>query len=266
MDAVTDRPAFGAHLRVLRRSKGLSMRALTDLIGLSAHSNLADYECGRRLPPRDVVEACERALGVPDRELVRLWEAALRERSERDSGASAVARSQPDGRPAERVAPARANRSRAWVLLPAVAVAALLAGWALRSVGAPWSHNQDRVINGVSSCDTTARIVDSATMTTEPRPGRPPVTVGTVSLRFSPSCGLGWTRFVPAQSVPSGAAEVELSVHRVDDGAVTTLRLPQVVGAESDPLLTVLGCVYAQASVDFVDGTVATARTTCRTS
>src|SRR5215471_13870557 len=70
---------------MLRLSKGLSMRALTRLIGLSAHSNLADYECGRRLPPRDVLEACERVLGVDDRELFRLWQDALRERSERDS-------------------------------------------------------------------------------------------------------------------------------------------------------------------------------------
>jgi hypothetical protein len=129
----------------------------------------------------------------------------------------------------------------------------------------PWTHTQVRVVDGVSSCDTTARIVDSAVVTTTPRPGRAAVTVGTVSLRFSPSCGLGWTRFVPAQPVTPGAHDVELSVHRVDDGAVTTLRLPQVVGAESDPLLTVPGCVYAQASVEFDDGTVATARTSCRT-
>jgi transcriptional regulator with XRE-family HTH domain len=80
--------AYGARLRMLRRSTGMSMRAPTAQIGLSAHSNLADYECGRRLPPRDVVEACERALGVTDRQLIRHWEAALRERSQRGSGAS----------------------------------------------------------------------------------------------------------------------------------------------------------------------------------
>jgi transcriptional regulator with XRE-family HTH domain len=250
---------FGAHLRMLRRSQGLSMRALTDLIGLSAHSNLADYECGRRLPPRDVVDACERALNVVDRQLVKRWEAALHERSQRDSA--------PSGRRAEPEEPVGAKRRpRArMVLLAGIVVAAVLAGWGLRSPGMPWTHPQVRVVDGVSSCDTTARIVDSAAVTTTPRPGRVALTVGTVSLRFSPSCGLGWTRFVPAQPVTPGALDVELSVHRVDDGAVTTLRLPQVVGAESDPLLTVPGCVYAQASVDFDDGTVATARTSCRT-
>jgi transcriptional regulator with XRE-family HTH domain len=251
---------FGAHLRMLRRSKGLSLRALTDLIGLSAHSNLADYECGRRLPPRDVVDACERALDVVDRNLVKRWEAALHERSQRDPG--------PSGRTAKPEEPVVVGRrpSARVVLLALVLVAALVAGWALRSPGLPWTHTEVRIVDGVSSCDATARIVDSAAVTTAPRPGRAALTVGTVSLRFSPSCGLGWTRFIPAQPVTPDGRDVELSVHRVDDGAVTTLRLPQVVGAESDPLLTVPGCVYAQASVDFDDGEVATARTSCRTS
>jgi hypothetical protein len=239
----------------------MSMRALTGLIGLSAHSNLADYECGRRLPPRDVVEACERALGVANHELLRRWEAALRERSQRDPGDSAIS-APPDAGTSE---PRRSKRAWTRALLPAVAIAALLAGWGLRSAGLPTNDNHASVIVGVSSCDTTARIVDSATVATEPRAGRASLTIGTVSLRFSPSCGLAWTRFVPAHDVTPGAAGVELSVHRVDDGAVTMLRLPQVVGAESDPLLTVPGCVYAQVSVPFADGTVATARTSCRT-
>jgi hypothetical protein len=247
------------------------MRALTGLIGLSAHSNLADYECGRRLPPRDVVEACERALGVADRELLRLWEAALRERSKRDSlvdsGRSVGADLKPRGRPVLLGSLAKVRPSLARVLLAALAVLFLLSGWALRSAVAPSpGDSQVRVVDGVSSCDTTARIVDSVEVTTEPRPGRRPLTVGTVSLRYSPSCGLAWTRFIPAQSATPGGASVELSVHRVADGATTVLRLPQVVGAESDPLLTVPGCVYAQASVNFVDGEVATGRTSCRTS
>jgi transcriptional regulator with XRE-family HTH domain len=270
MDALTDGcVAFGARLRVLRRSKGMSMRALTGLIGLSAHSNLADYECGRRLPPRDVLEACERVLGVADRELFRLWEAALRERSERDSTVDAGRRVGWDlkhGGPVVLGPLANARRSLARVMLPAVAVVAVLAGWALRSATAPsLSDGPVQVVNGVSSCHTTARIVDSVGVTTEPRPGWPPQTVGTVSLRFSPSCGLAWTRFVPARPATPSAVDVELSVHRVADGATTVLRLSQVVGAESDPLLTVPGCVYAQVSVSFVDGTVATGRTGCRT-
>jgi transcriptional regulator with XRE-family HTH domain len=55
--------ALGRELRRLRRSRGLSQRALTKQLGLSAHSNIADYESGRRIPPRDIVLECERVLG-----------------------------------------------------------------------------------------------------------------------------------------------------------------------------------------------------------
>src|SRR6266566_604184 len=56
---------LGAELRRLRLELGISQRRLTQLIGLSAHSNLGDYERGRRIPPCDIVIACERLLAVP---------------------------------------------------------------------------------------------------------------------------------------------------------------------------------------------------------
>jgi hypothetical protein len=59
MDALMDGCiAFGARLRMLRRSKGMSMRALTALVGLSAHSTLADYEL------RSTTAASRRARGM----------------------------------------------------------------------------------------------------------------------------------------------------------------------------------------------------------
>ncbi|WP_162907341.1 helix-turn-helix transcriptional regulator [Allorhizocola rhizosphaerae] len=54
---------MGRELRRLRVSRGMSQRALTKQLGLSAHSNIADYESGRRIPPRDIVLECERVLG-----------------------------------------------------------------------------------------------------------------------------------------------------------------------------------------------------------
>lgn len=72
---------LGAEIRRLRSARGMSQRALTRLIGLSAHSNLADYETGRRLPPADIVAGCELALGVTDGSLRRLHEQALAERA-----------------------------------------------------------------------------------------------------------------------------------------------------------------------------------------
>ena len=72
---------LGAELRRLRREAGLSQRKLTQLIGLSAHSNLGEYERGDRIPPGDIVRACERLLTVPPGYLQRLHQQALRERA-----------------------------------------------------------------------------------------------------------------------------------------------------------------------------------------
>ncbi|MGE5137381.1 MAG: helix-turn-helix domain-containing protein [Gemmatimonadota bacterium] len=72
---------LGAELRRLRREAGISQRKLTQLIGLSAHSNLGEYERGDRIPPGDIVRACERLLTVPPGYLQRLHQQALRERA-----------------------------------------------------------------------------------------------------------------------------------------------------------------------------------------
>ncbi len=73
--------ALGAALRRHRMAKGMSLRALARHVGLTGHSTLVDYEHGRRILPEDLAVACEKALGVPDGELRRLRQAALRERA-----------------------------------------------------------------------------------------------------------------------------------------------------------------------------------------
>ena len=72
---------LGLELRRLRMEIGISQRSLTRLIGLSAHSNLSDYERGRRIPPADIVEACERMLQSPRGHLQKLRAQALTERA-----------------------------------------------------------------------------------------------------------------------------------------------------------------------------------------
>jgi hypothetical protein len=72
---------LGAELRRLRLESGISQRRLTQLIGLSAHSNLGEYERGSRIPPGDIVLACERLLPVPSGYLQQLHQLALRERA-----------------------------------------------------------------------------------------------------------------------------------------------------------------------------------------
>ncbi|MEP7024743.1 MAG: helix-turn-helix domain-containing protein [Actinomycetota bacterium] len=254
---MTEPSTLGAQMRALRRAHGLSMRRMTVLIGLSAHSNLADYESGRRIPPQDVVEAFERALGVVDGELSALRRAALADRAR-------VPAPRPDAEiqltgPADGRSVLATVRQRWWRPVAAVAlVVAVLAWWHVRADAA---QPVERVAMGVSSCDASAVILDTATLLTAgPRSGL----VGTVALRYSPSCGLGWARFIPSAAVAPGGGRVVLSAHRVADDASTTLPMAQIVSAESDPLLTVPGCVYAEASVVFADGVTVTARTACR--
>ncbi|MFD1046622.1 multiprotein-bridging factor 1 family protein, partial [Kibdelosporangium lantanae] len=56
--------ALGAALRQHRMSKGMSLRALARNVGLSAHGTLVDYEHGRRIPPEDLLVACEKVLDL----------------------------------------------------------------------------------------------------------------------------------------------------------------------------------------------------------
>jgi transcriptional regulator with XRE-family HTH domain len=73
---------LGATLRGRRVSRGMSLRTLAKQIGLSAHGTLVDYEHGRRIPPEDLLRACEKTLGIDDGGLRRLREEALAERGD----------------------------------------------------------------------------------------------------------------------------------------------------------------------------------------
>jgi transcriptional regulator with XRE-family HTH domain len=74
---------LGTALRRRRLELGISQRELARLIGLSAHSNLGDYERGRRIPPGDIVVACEQQLSVAPDYLQALRREALSERARR---------------------------------------------------------------------------------------------------------------------------------------------------------------------------------------
>jgi transcriptional regulator with XRE-family HTH domain len=254
---MTEPGALGAHMRALRREHGLSMRRMTALIGLSAHSNLADYETGRRIPPQDVVEAFERAVGVTGGELSALRRTALADRAR--VPAPGPAAEIPLTSPTRRRGVPAAVRRHWWRPVAAMVLAVSVLGWWHAQAGSV--PPAERVAMGVSSCDTSAVILGTAALAV---PGPRSGPAGTVALRYSPSCGLAWARFIPAASVVAGGGRVVLSAHRVADGASSTLPLAQIVAAESDPLLTVPGCVYAEASVVFADGVTVTARTACR--
>ena len=75
----TARRHLGIELRTLRMRLGLSQRRVVRLLGLRAHSNLVDYELGRRLPPNDIVVACEKIFEVRPGHLVQLRRQVLQE-------------------------------------------------------------------------------------------------------------------------------------------------------------------------------------------
>jgi transcriptional regulator with XRE-family HTH domain len=77
---------LGIALRQRRLELGMSQRQLARLIGLSAHSNLGDYERGQRIPPGDIVDACEQLLSVEPDFLQALRREALSERARRLCG------------------------------------------------------------------------------------------------------------------------------------------------------------------------------------
>ena len=72
---------LGTEMRRLRLELGISQRELTHQIGLSAHSNLGEYERGSRIPPGDIILACERLFAVQPGYLQQLRRQALRERA-----------------------------------------------------------------------------------------------------------------------------------------------------------------------------------------
>jgi len=72
---------LAGRLRRLRIARGLTQRKMALALGLGAHSNIADYESGRRIPQNDILLAYERYFGLPSAELQRLRVRALATRA-----------------------------------------------------------------------------------------------------------------------------------------------------------------------------------------
>jgi hypothetical protein len=114
---------------------------------------------------------------------------------------------------------------------------------------------------GVSPCDIGAIILSQAEVKLPSQLAvrghyYPAGTViGEVALRFSPRCALAWTRFLPDNSFGGDASgSVTLRSYRAADGAFSTVTVSPIVAVEGDPLLTVPGCVLAEATIRFGSG------------
>lgn len=285
---------FAAELRRLRERAGNPpFRQMASRAHYSA-TTLSVACSGTSLPSLDVTLAFVRACDGPVEYWRRRWQDADGMSDTPASGSPAPGST---GGPAQLPMPVswlarRRTRVGAVVTAPVslrgrlgfaalIALAAAAAGaagwWAAHPAAAqsglhrPEPSALHQLYVGVSPCDIGAVILSQADVTLPARiriAGRdyPAGTlVGVVALRFSPRCALAWTRYVPAREFGSAhAGSLTLRSRRVADGATSTLTLSPVVAAEGDPLLTVPGCVIAQATVRLgADLPAVTATTGC---
>ncbi len=133
---------FGLVLRHSRLEQGLSMRTVAKRIGLSAHSGVAEYESGRRIPPEDLIDAYERALCVPVGYLQELRKQALKERANRNATEPLILSEQlaePDLRPDD-----LANLVREAMTIALAASSTLLAIGLVLTARVMWTLRKER--------------------------------------------------------------------------------------------------------------------------
>lgn len=264
--------ALGAELRRRRRERGLSQRAFTRMLGLSAHSNIADYEAGRRIPPRDILRQCETLLGVTDGQLCAMHARALAERA---------APTSPTG-PPETTAPTTDRRVQRRVggvtLVVAVGLMIALSSGPEHSGASPtttdkpaaepstWDGNDPKA----AGCVADAVTVDSKPVLTTAAAVMGAVRlpagtqIGRVNLRYSPRCGAAWPKFEPVLApITDQAITVTVTALRPVDGMRAIFEYPRLEQTYGDILLTAPGCVQASASVGFAGSAVASGTTDC---
>lgn len=175
-------------------------------------------------------------------------------------------------------APPRSGRWRAATLVAGAVAAALVGAGALRSWDArpaptPASHPpttpaqaRDPVVDGAdperSGCAADGVTIDSQPLIF-PR-GR---LAGTVELRYSAHCRVGWTRFTPAPASGRGAGDtVTVVVVRPTDGARQRFTITYGdLAVYGNILSTERGCVRAEAFVTTGGGTSPVTATGCHT-
>ncbi len=292
--------SLGAEIRRLRRGSGLSQRELTRQIGLSAHSNLAEYEACRRIPPADIVTDLERVLGVTGGSLQDLRSAALIERAEQQDSPESTDDADAKSRSAELPSPSpaaaglpdavpagrRFRLRRRHLLSPvslAIISAVIVASAGLIAASGSGGHtaaatalspNGTRLTDNIdperSQCNLDAVVLESVPLrlnrpvTVHGRQFPAGTVVGAVELRYSPACHAAWARLnpIPALAAPGLGAAV-IYVVRPADHRRLAFKYRQVAEIYGNILLTASGCVRAGASIDLASGASASAATPC---
>ncbi|MCD9880231.1 helix-turn-helix domain-containing protein [Streptomyces guryensis] len=278
----------GTDLRAHRLACGMSLRRLAQELHLGA-STLSDYERGRRLPPVNVLTACERILGVPAGELIQMRHrvapsatvAADDEPSSVDSAPAADDTSRPGqpspdavGIPASGPPPVFASRRRrAWwthTLIAAAAGAALALaaqelspllhrGSPLHGAASLRARPSSTPAHAVpeddrdprdSGCDADAVTLSAIDVDVPNRPYH--LVVGQAVARYSPACRAVWARFdpTPALNQVGKQAHITLSATRPADGRHLRFDAAYVnTFMWGNMLLTSTGCVAVSVTV-----------------
>ncbi|WP_331742992.1 helix-turn-helix domain-containing protein (plasmid) [Streptomyces sp. NBC_01136] len=291
--ADSDPGSLGLELRRLRKARGLSQRQLAKLLGFTAHSAICDYESGKRLPPNDVLLACERLFRLPPGQLqehrVRHLARQAEVQYQRDRQALGP-KEEPAGLaeadPAEPVREARPSprrhrlSRRGAVVLAGVAVAgvAVVTAVAANSGGVPgdllWSsgasnqHVSDKALQydkePMDGDDPRARgcDLDAAVRQTVPLVLPGGAAFGRLRLRHSNRCAASWGSALYGNP---RMYTVYIQIDRPSDGAEVRSEWGNNTppGSYGDMLSTGTGCVTVEAWVRTDHGTGPHAKTSC---
>ncbi|PZW03349.1 Protein of unknown function [Micromonospora phaseoli] len=288
--------AFAAELRRLRDAAG---RPTYEALARRAHrsaSSLSEAAGGRKLPTLDTTLAYVRALGGDEAEWIERWRTTA-DATTTDGAAGRPAGDPPtaageahpvDGEPPEpdEDAPERRNRRTTGALaLAAVMVAGFATlPWLAGGFGAGGGPTETappvspsgplepamgtgEVRDGADPKDTGCAVdpsvttVDSATVLLDER------VIGMVELRYAPSCGASWPRFVPvpaAVEVPR-PARIQLTVFDGDDAGRQADFAMDYAGISTfgNLLTSTRTCVWAQVQLSGQGWASSLARTGC---
>jgi transcriptional regulator with XRE-family HTH domain len=140
----------------------MSLRELAKRLNLGGHGTLVDYEHGRRIPPADIVEGCERIFEISDGALRNLREKALAERADQHTEQLLRAGPEQAGKPEEPApvagAPPRRKRRRTRALLVAGAITtAVVLGLGI-GLWQAWTSTSESATTASSAPPTSMRI------------------------------------------------------------------------------------------------------------
>lgn len=257
---------FAAGLRDLREQAGNpTFRQLARRAHYSA-TTLSVACSGTILPSLDVVLAFVRACDGPEDAWQQRWhEVAASGRTANGAASSPAAHQRPAARARSTLAqPPASWLSSARLVLPFAVVS--IASVAL-TLGATWvsgafDRGPARPLGlpagyiGISRCDPGSYPVfsqqvtlpHSATVGSRVFPAG--TVVGVISLRYSPRCSEAWPHFSPAPAFFGKSGQLTLISRSTPDNAVSmSHQYSHLTFADGEPMLTVQGCVDAEARV-----------------